>query len=232
MNAEREEAEEHLRVIRSLMERATVYRAISAPTALVAGVAALAVSTLLLYRAGDGDMDVALTAGFTRDQFLPAWLCALVITVAANTIFLWREAQRDGREFLSAGLRLALRSIIPSFFVAGMVTFIIWRDPFNNLDAPYILGLTWTACYGLALLSTMNFAPRSLSILGWSFVVSAVIWLLLLSSPNLRGLDALRGISGATLPLALTFGIFHLVYAACTWPARGAAKREQLTPSE
>ena len=34
---ERLAAEEHLRVIRSLMERATVYRAISAPTALVGG---------------------------------------------------------------------------------------------------------------------------------------------------------------------------------------------------
>ena len=33
----RPKAEEDLRVIRSLMERATVYRAISAPTALVAG---------------------------------------------------------------------------------------------------------------------------------------------------------------------------------------------------
>ena len=30
-------AEEDLRVIRTLMERATIYRAISAPTALVAG---------------------------------------------------------------------------------------------------------------------------------------------------------------------------------------------------
>ena len=34
---ERTRAEEHLRVIRSLMERATIYRAISAPTALVGG---------------------------------------------------------------------------------------------------------------------------------------------------------------------------------------------------
>ena len=37
MDQERSKAEEDLRVIRSLMERATVYRAISAPAALVAG---------------------------------------------------------------------------------------------------------------------------------------------------------------------------------------------------
>ena len=37
MDQERSKAEENLRVIRSLMERATVYRAIAAPAALVAG---------------------------------------------------------------------------------------------------------------------------------------------------------------------------------------------------
>jgi len=37
MAQERSKAEQDLRVIRSLMERATVYRAISAPAALVAG---------------------------------------------------------------------------------------------------------------------------------------------------------------------------------------------------
>ena len=40
-------AEAHLRVIRSLMERATVYRAISTPTALVGCVLALGAATLL-----------------------------------------------------------------------------------------------------------------------------------------------------------------------------------------
>jgi len=41
---ERSRGEEHLRVIRSLMERATIYRAISAPTALLGGLLALATS--------------------------------------------------------------------------------------------------------------------------------------------------------------------------------------------
>jgi hypothetical protein len=223
---EQREAEEHLRVIRSLMERATVYRAISAPTALVGGLSALVVSAWLLSRAGDGEIDAALTAGFTMGVFLPAWLCALVVTIGANTLFLWREAERDRRPFLSPGLRLAIRSIAPSIFLAAAITFVVWRDPFNNLDAPYILGLTWTACYGLALLSTMNFAPQSLSVLGWAFVVSAVVWLLLLSSPNLRTLDALRGATGATLPLAWTFGVYHLLYAAFTWPKRQPARRD------
>lgn len=44
----RSAAEEHLRVIRELMERATVYRAVSAPAALFCGLIALSVSGLAL----------------------------------------------------------------------------------------------------------------------------------------------------------------------------------------
>ena len=47
---ERKRAEEHLRVIRSLMERATIYRAISAPTALVGSILALALSATVWVR--------------------------------------------------------------------------------------------------------------------------------------------------------------------------------------
>src|SRR2546421_298418 len=46
---ERLNAEENLRVIRQLMERATVYRAISAPTALVAGILSLLAAAAVYY---------------------------------------------------------------------------------------------------------------------------------------------------------------------------------------
>ena len=44
------EAEEHLRVIRTLMERATVYRAISAPTAFFGGSIAIALTAFIELR--------------------------------------------------------------------------------------------------------------------------------------------------------------------------------------
>ena len=47
---ERQRAEEHLRVIRTLMERATIYRAISAPTALAGGLIALALTSAIWAR--------------------------------------------------------------------------------------------------------------------------------------------------------------------------------------
>ncbi len=215
-------AAEHLRVIRSLMERVTVYRAISAPTALIGGVTALVASVWMLRRAGVLGASERQGAFTTRDFIVP-WVIALLITMSANTYFVWREAQRDGRPFLSAGLRLALRSILPSILVAAAITFVGWRNP-SDLEGPTILGLTWIGCYGLALLSTMTFAPSSLVVLGGSFVFSAIFWLLILSSPALPLFEQLRGYVGANFAMGLTFGLFHVIYAVCTWrPERNAA---------
>lgn len=220
MDDERLRAEEHLRVIRSLMERATVYRAISAPTALVGGLTAVVTSLWLGWNAtASADAD-QYSAGFSPGEFIPVWLLALALTVAANTFFIWREARRDQRPFLSPGLRLALRSIMPSIFVAAVVSLVIWRDPVQRSEDTFVLVLTWIGFYGLALLSTMNFAPRSLSILGWSFVIAATMWLLLLTAADFRYADELHGNIGTVVSMGLTFGIFHLVYAACTWRQR------------
>ncbi|MGI8819347.1 MAG: hypothetical protein ACR2ID_00495 [Chthoniobacterales bacterium] len=226
---ERTRAEEHLRAIRSLMERATIYRAISAPTALVGGVTAFATSSWLAWTAtASADAD-RFSAGFSAREFTPAWLLALAIVLSANTFFIWREAQRDQRPFLSPGLRLALRSLLPVILVAAIVSLVVWRDPVQRTEDSFLLALSWIGFYGLALLSTMNFAPRSLSVLGWSFVVAALVWLLLLSSPGFRFADELHNNLGAVVPMGLTFGLFHLVYAACTW-RRQAPPAESLAP--
>jgi hypothetical protein len=225
---ERARAEEHLQVIRSLMERVTTYRTISAPTALVGGLSSLAVAGWLLARSGVfGDLDRPRPLG-TREFIVP-WIVPLVLTIVANTFFLWRGARRESRPFLSSGLRLALRSLLPAILIAGAITFVALRNP-TDLDGPLVVTLTWISCYGLALLATMNFAPRSLSVLGWSFVVTALFWLLLISAPNLPIGPAVYRAEGATFAMGLTFGVYHLLYAVTTWssdrPRATATERE------
>lgn len=225
---ERERAAEHLRIIRSLMERATVYRAISAPTALIGGLTAIALSFWMLRRAGIfGEHDRA--GAFSTRDFVGPWLVVLVITVCANTFFVWREAQRDRRPLISPGLRLALRSVFPSIFFAAAITYVSWRNP-SDLDGPTILGLAWIGCYGLALLSTMTFAPRSLVVLGGSFVFTSVIWLLILSAPNLPFIEESRDFVGANFAMGLTFGLYHLIYAVCTWRPEAKLASTPLVP--
>ena len=124
-----ESASEHLQVIRSLMERATIYRAISAPMALIGG---------LLSLAGFG---IAWSAQEIADdpldpiQFLLLWLLILALTAGANIFFLWRESEQAGGNFFSPGLRLALRSLSPAFAIAGVLSLF--------LDQPMELVLAW-----------------------------------------------------------------------------------------
>src|ERR1700742_90223 len=96
-------AEEHLRVIRSLMEKATIYRAISVPTALVGGCAGILASAFFhfLWRPGENR-----AAG--SHLFLGCWLTALVIAGVGNIHFLRADAHRRGEKFVSAGMRAAL----------------------------------------------------------------------------------------------------------------------------
>ena len=209
----RAEAEENLRVIRSLMEKATVYRAISAPSALVGGVLAVAVSSLLIYLQRD-----PYSAEFPSWTYfgLP-WLGVLALTGAANVYFLWHDAKRRGDAFISGGMRLAIRALLPGFFVAGVFSAFLLRS--MELLAP--LAGIWVLCYGLALLATVDFAPRSIARLGWSFLLCGI------------GLTvAMLGFGGdfftnpgrsANLIMGATFGLLHLIYAACTWPRRTAS---------
>ena len=70
----------------------------------------------------------------------------------------------------------------------------------------------WIAFYGLALLATALFAPRSLVFLGWAFLLTG---LLILFWPKSLGDDP-RGMF-PNLAMSATFGLYHLVYAACVW---------------
>ena len=86
-------AEEHLRAIRLLMERATIYRAISAPTALVGGLLSLVLSAaMLVWQNGDGSRNVDARA------FYQAWLLVLLLDPRGqHFLYLARCAPRTRR---------------------------------------------------------------------------------------------------------------------------------------
>ena len=210
---ERSRAEEDLHVIRSLMERATIYRAISAPTALVAGVLSL-LSTGIVYLNNDVKLVFGRPVG--PREFALIWIDVLILVLAANTFFVWRQARSSGRPFISPGMKLALRAIAPTLLVP--MAFTIWFFKRGYLGGQELeLVVVWVVFYGLALLSTALFAPRSLTLLGWAFLLTGIAIPVLI---NL--LDELAG-DVPTVVMGLAFGLYHLVYAASTWP-RGAAR--------
>ena len=205
-------AEENLRIIRSLMERTTTYRSISVPSAAWAG--GLSVVALLINLA-----ILALHHPFSPKDFLFLWLGVLAVAASANTILLYRDSLKTGCSFPSPAMLSALQGMIPAFFVAavftGIFTFqeIYSKVPYHwdVLEVPL-----WMVFYGLALLGTQHFAPRSIVIMGWAFLISALLLITLL--PTLFFFLAGKTPSDpyewlASALMASSFGGFHLIYS-------------------
>jgi hypothetical protein len=197
-------ASSQLRVIRSLMERATVYRSLSAPTALVGGLLSLGGFATAYYAKHHRHQPLSPT------EFLIVWLVILALTCLANAIFLWRGSMQRDEPFFSSGMKCALSSLAPAFFAAGVMTPLLMHRPIE-------LALLWVTLYGMGLLSTQHFAPRSIVVLGLSFFVTGcgllVSWKhFFMPNPHLE--PSALVVSGI---MAATFGGYHLAYAAAVW---------------
>ena len=209
-------AEEHLHAIRQLMERATIYRAISAPTALVGGLLSIATAVAMLFWQSRDDV-----RNVDAMRFFLAWTGVFLVTLAANTLFILRGAQRRGEPMLSASMKLALRSIAPGMFAGGAISAVLTM----TTEVPLLPTLMWLVFYGLGLLSTMTFAPRSIVLLGWAFLLTGVgAFIYFMNQTLLPEIDLptpTRFYPAAIM--GATFGVYHLVYAACAWPRRARA---------
>lgn len=156
------------------------------------------------------------------NEFLIVWLVILALTVFANFVFLWRGSVHRGEPFFSSGMKCAAFSLAPVFFCAAVLTFMIHR--------PIHLAMIWITLYGLALLATQHFAPRSLIVLGTTFFLTGcglmATWKHLFVPPSQSDLSALV-VSGI---MAATFGGYHLAYAAAVW-ALGEDKPDSPPPT-
>jgi hypothetical protein len=214
---DRTKAEEDLRVIRTLMERATTYRAISAPTAFVGGLLSVLAASLVEFSSRPGS-----PFGHTINsrEFVFVWIAVLVLTVITNVFVVWREARISARPFISSGMRLALRAIMPNLIVPALFT--AWFLKIGYLGAVELeLVVVWVVFYGLALLSTALFAPRSLVVLGWIVLITGV------TVPV--AVNALEGLSdnAPNVIMGLVFGLYHLIYAAFTWSRKNRMASDQ-----
>ena len=196
-------AGQQLRIIRSLMQRATIYRSISAPTALVGGLLSLGGFATAYYAKHHRHHPL------TPNEFLIVWLVVLALTGLTNVIFLARGASLREEPFFSGGMRCAMASLAPAFCSAGLLTLMVHR--------PMHLAILWMVFYGIGLLATQHFAPRSLVILGLTFFLTGcgllTSWRHLFIPPD-HGEPSALVVSGI---LAATFGGFHLAYAAAVW---------------
>lgn len=215
---DRARAEEDIRVIRSLMERATIYRAISAPTALLGGVLSILSAVFIHFSSLPNS---ALSRTINPREFVFIWIDVLILTAIANAFFVWREAKSSGRPFISSGMKLALRAIAPNLVVPALFT--AWFLNVGYLGAVELeLVGVWVLFYGLALLSTALFAPRSLAILGWAFLLTGVTVPVIAKAIERLSDDV------PNLVMGLAFGLYHVIYALFTWPRKRQVASDQL----
>jgi hypothetical protein len=200
------DAEEHLRVIRSLMERANIYRAISAPAALLGGLCSVLVASAGLWLSHPW-----LELPNEGWRFALPWSLVLLITTVVNFWLLRRGALRRGEIFVSPGLRLALRAMLPAL-LGGALCGVITGAGNWALTASL-----WVLFYGISLLAASHFAPKSICWLGRAFFVAGS-GLLLFGSLGAAWWPGHRQLLAAHAIMGTTFGLFHLVYAAATWP--------------
>ncbi len=190
----REEAAEQLRVIRTVMERATIFRALSGETALLGGAAALAAAWLSEGREGWA------WAGW--------WLGGLFLVLIFNVFQIHRVGAARKKPFWSYGLRVALRGALPSLITGGFIGLLFVRGKADQAAA-----CMWIVHYGLALLAIREFAPKSMVWLGWAFVVFGVGSLAGVTQVVDFLAEWIHGVNGSRL-MAIAFGGFHLIYGA------------------
>lgn len=188
----REEAAEQLRVIHSVMARATVFRALSGETALVGGAAALAAAWL--------------SEGGHYWGWAGWWLGGLALVLAFNAFQMFRMKEDTHRPFWGPGLRIASRGALPSLIAGGFLGLLYVRGDQDRLAA-----CVWILHYGLALLAIREFVPKSMVSLGWAFVIFGVLGLAAMTYVIHVPPEWIREMNGSRL-MAAAFGGFHLIY--------------------
>lgn len=194
-------AAEHLQTIRTLMERAAVYRRALAPTVAVVGGAGIAGSV------------IGVLAGINSSNgFLLHWLAVACIALVGALVAVRRQALLAREPFWSPPARRVANALVPAFVAAVGVSIFCARIGLSEVVQTVLPGL-WMVFYGCGLHAAGFFMPRGMRLFGWGFVVAGALWLIFAGASPLpsviAGKEALTG-HGV---MGLSFGAGHLLYA-------------------
>ena len=194
-----ETAFDHLRVIRTLLERSQIYRTISAPAALVGGVLAVALSARFAFKVDAG-------------TFVIAWLAMLVITAKLNLLLLYQAAVQRQRALISPEFKHAIQTMSPAFVGFGLLGLLVaWKKEDISLAS-----IIWVLGYGCAMLAASGFSPRSIKRLGSAFLMAGVVFASIWSMPE-RWSSYLNDGQFSSLVMGSTFGLLHICYSVAVF---------------
>ena len=119
-----------------------------------------------------------------------------------NHALIWRTAQQSQEPYFSAGLTMALKAVVPALFAGGLLGLALGFGPKSDLVGAT---LCWVTFYGLALMATSGFSPRSLRLLGMAFTLVGSGGLAAHWSMDFTELTSAHQLSA--LIMGLTFGV-------------------------
>lgn len=193
-------AEENLKVIRQLMERATSYRVLSTTSAFFGAMATFAAGWWLFANGTETGIG----------GFVAIWLLVLFIVDGVNTVLLYRDSKRRGSKFPSPQMIHGILGMLPGFLAGGVIGLVF---AFVNED-PVRCAIIWVVFSGVGLLGTSSFAPRSIIRLGWALLVSGLgIFCWKETGGYLPGDNS---VSQASFVMMITFGLLSALYALWT----------------
>lgn len=212
--------EQNLATIRGLVERAAIYRAVFTRTALISGLLSILTAGAIFL---NDEVTQFLNRPVRAREFAFAWVDLFFLTLVLTVFFSWRAAQANGDSFGSARMRLVWRTIAPIILIPAAFTGWFFGTGYLG-GAELDLVVIWIVFYGLTLLSTAFFAPRSIALLGWAFLLTG------LSVPVLADkIDNWVG-SVPTVLMGITFGFYQIIFAAITF-LKARAKSTTVTNS-
>lgn len=187
-------ASDNLQVIRTLMERSTVYRRALAPIMLVVGLLGLGAAVATCFVKLESNREFSLY-----------WMSVGVLAMLASLLLVRRQALKEAEEFWSLPTRRVIRAVLPAFtagFLAGVVYAI---SPGTLPESAWLLTILWLALYGCGLHAAGFFMKRGIKLLGWICLVLAVAAGFLSQwRPSLQTTEAAHYLMG------IAFGALHL----------------------
>ena len=199
--------EQRLTTLRSLLERRAVYQRRFARAGLIGGILSMVTAAALFI---NDEVTPLLDRPIGPRQFASAWLIVLAITLASGASLSLRSARPGGNPSGVTRLKFVLSGIAPYLLIPAAFT--AWFFGTGYLGGTELdLVVVWIAAYGLVLVSTVAFAPRSIVLLGWACLLTAVGVPLLEEKLDLWIGDM------PSLLMGLTFGLYHCIYAVFNW---------------
>ncbi|HEY3863057.1 MAG TPA: hypothetical protein VGO59_14340 [Verrucomicrobiae bacterium] len=157
-------AAQNLQVIRTLMERGSVYRRALAPVMGAIGLTGLAASGVAV--------GVKVQSG---GAFAVYWMAVAIVCLTEALLLVRRQALKDAEPFWSPPTRRVVQALWPALFcglAAGLVCLRI------KPNSAWLLPPVWMGLYGCALHSAGFFMPRGFKLFGWAFIVAGCGWAL------------------------------------------------------